>query len=506
MTDNNSNKRILKNSIVLYARMLFILAVNLYASRIVLSVLGVNDYGVYNVVAGFVMMFGFLNSAMSTASSRYITYEQGRGSFQRQVQVFSSTVIIHVVLAFVVVILVEASGGWYITHKMVIPVNRLIASRYVFQSAVISLFFLVITVPLSSTVIAHEDMGMYAFVSILDALLKLVVVIILPFVSIDRLILYAALLSFISFINFIVYLVYCRIKFAECRFTKRIDPSLLSEMLGFAGWSFFGNMGISAKDYGVNLVLNLFFGPAINASRGLAIQISSAVNGFVSNFQMALTPQITKRYAANERHSMVKMVFVGARMSFSLLAIVVLPIIVRADYLLDLWLVNVPAYAVVFLRLVLVMALVNSMYGPISTAVLSTGNIKWYQIIVSLVLVMDVPLSFYLIKAFNTPIVAFIVGIVSAFVALLVRAYILSQRIDFSFKSFVYGVVVKNSFLFLGLYCASKLIDSAFSKTFYGTVCEFVLLLTLSVVVFYYFGLNKSERLLIQNIIRIKQS
>lgn len=237
-------------------------------------------------------------------------------------------------------------------------------------------------------------MGIYALVSIIDASLKLGIVFLLPISPIDNLIFYSILLLIVSLINYLIYCIYCRKKYIECKFIFNRDTSLFKEMLGFAGWSFIGNFGISAKDYGVNLILNLFFGPVVNAARAIAFQISSAINGFVSNFQLALNPQITKRYAQGEICSMIELMRTGAKFSFFLLAIIIIPVIVRTDYILSIWLVEVPENTTLFLQLILLMALINSMYGPISTAVLATGKIKTYQIVIAIIMCMDVPFSY----------------------------------------------------------------------------------------------------------------
>lgn len=497
---NNNNKRIAKNTVFLYTQMILVLVVSLYTSRVVLDVLGVDDYGIYNVVGGFIMMFGFMNSAMATASARFITFEQGTGNIERQKLVFSTSVLIHIAIALIIILIAETFGLWFVNHKMVIPESRMAAANWVYQAAILSFAISIVTVPLSSSVIAHEDMKVFAYVNVIDALLKLSIVLVLPAVSGDKLIFYSILLVVVSLLNFIIYRVYCLRRFRETRFQMRWDCSLFKQMISFAGWSFVGNFGISAKDYGVNIVLNLFCGPAINAARGVAYQVSGAINGFVSNFQMAANPQITKRYAANEIDSMNRLMRTASKFSFYLLAIIIIPVVLRADYILDLWLVDVPEYSSVFLILILIMALINSMYGPISTAMLATGKIKTYQIAVSIIMFMDVPLSYLVLKLGAAPYYVVVVGIVSAFVALFVRLYILNYEVKIDLRSFIFGVIARNLFVFVIMFLLPYYIDRFLPDTFLGLCVVSIISLIWSLIIILVLGLNFEER----NIIVLK--
>lgn len=498
LSTKTSNSRVAKNTLLLYARMIFNLAVNLYTARVILSVLGVEDYGIYNVVAGFVLMFGFLNTAMATASSRYIAYEQGAGEEARQKKIYSTTVMIHFAIAIIIVLFAESIGTWYVNNKMVFPDERSLAANFIFQAAIISFFFNIISVPFTSSIIAHEDMGIYALVSIIDALLKLGIVFLLPISPIDNLIFYSILLLIVSLINYLIYSIYCRKKYIECKFKFNRDTSLFKEMLGFAGWSFVGNFGISAKDYGVNLVLNLFFGPAVNAARAVAFQVSSAINGFVSNFQLAISPQITKRYAQGEVDSMIKLMRVGSKFSFFLLAIIVIPVIVRAGYILSIWLVEVPENTTIFLQLILLMALINSMYGPISTTVLATGRIKTYQIVIAIIMCMDVPFSYLALKLGMPAASVFIIGIISAFIALIVRLALLNKMVNINLSSFLVEVILKNIVLFIVLVSIPMLLNSYIPNSFLGLLLITGISLVWSSFIVFILGLNNEERIWIK--------
>lgn len=495
----SANKRIAVNTVILYLRMLLILAITLYTSRVVLDMLGVDDYGIYNVVGGFVMMFAFLNSAMATASARFIAYEQGTGDISNQKKVYSTSIMIHICIAIVILLISETIGLWFVNYKMVIPDSRLYAANWVYQASIISFVISILTVPLSSSVIAHEKMSLYAYVTVVDSLLKLLIVLFLPYVGFDKLVFYSITLLIVASFDFIVYYVYCKKKFIECQFKINKEKKLFIEMLSFAGWSFVGNFGISAKDYGVNIILNLFFGPAVNAARGVAYQVSSAINGFVSNFQMAANPQITKRYAHGEKESMIALIKGASKFSFYLLAIIIIPVILRADYILDLWLVDVPDFSVLFLQLILIMALVNTMYGPLSTAMLATGKVKIYQITVAVIMFLDVPISYLILNLGASPYSVAVIGIISAFIALLARLFLLDKCIHIGFVSFFAEIIIRNIMVFCVMILVPCLLNAYIQDTFGGLLIIGLFSIMWSCFIIYILGLTKYERNIVYN-------
>lgn len=497
------NKQIAKNTAILYMRMLLILGINLYISRVTLDILGIDDFGIYNVVGGFILMFGFLNNAMATASARFIAFEQGRGEINRQSEVFSTSILIHIAIAVAILLLLETIGLWFVNAKMSISPERMGAANWVFQSAIFSFVCNILMVPYSSSVIAHEKMSFYAVISLFDAFLKLAIVFVLPFILYDKLTSYSILLFAISLIDFILYRTYCKRKFNECRFHIQKDFRLFKEMLSFAGWSFVGNLGISSKDYGVNVVLNLFCGTAVNAARGVAYQVTNAINGFVSNFQTAVTPQITKRYAGGEIESMSNLVFSSAKYSFFLLSLIVIPVLARTNYILNLWLVSVPEYSSMFLQLALIMGLINSMYGPISTAMLATGKIKVYQIAVCAILFLDLPISYVLLKHGATPYSVMYVAIVSAFVALVARLILLCTKVDIHIKQFMVKVIVRCYIVFLFMMSVPYVINKYIPQSFLGLVIIVLTSFVWSILIIYFLGLNKTEKSFITE--KIKQ-
>lgn len=492
--ETDSNKRIAKNAFLLYIRLLFSLVVTLYTSRVILETLGVEDFGIYNVVGGMVMMFNFLNAAMISSSQRFISYEQGTGDRNRQKIVYTTSVNIHALISIVVVILAETIGLYFLNNKMNISADRMIAANWVYQSAIITFVLNVLNVPQSASVIAHERMDFYAVVSILDTVLKLVIAISIAYFTIDKLIVYSILLITIALINITLYFIYTRIKFAECRYCYTLDKQLFKKMLSFAGWSFMGNFGITVKDYGVNIILNIFCGAAVNAARGIAYQVMGAVNGFVTSFQTAINPQIVKRYAKGNIESMVDLVEGGCKYSFFLLTVIVTPLIIRMPYVLELWLKNVPEYAIAFVSLALVMAVVNSMFNPLVTAVQATGNVKLFNIAVSLVMFCDLPISYIILSEGCTPYAVMFVAISTAIIGLFVRLIILSRYIKINALSFISRVFLKDFLLFGIIYFVPFLINPYISNSFIGLLIESIICVIWSSVVIYFIGFNDKEK------------
>ncbi len=418
MSENSANnKRIAKNTLMLYMRMLISMAVSLYTSRITLNALGVEDYGIYNVVGGFVGMFSMLSGSLSSAISRFITFELGRGDQKRLNTVFSTSVIIQLVLSLIIVVLVESFGVWFLTHKMVIPADRIFAAKWVLHLSLLSFVFGLISLPYNATIIAHEKMSAFAYLSLLDVFWKLLIAYLLTMTLSDRLILYASLLCGISLVMRLIYGIYCKLNFEECKnFRWVFDQKLFKEMFGFAGWNLIGASSAVLRDQGGNILINtLGGGPVVNAARGIASQVNAAVGGFVSNFMTALNPQITKSYASGDYKYMMTLIFQGARLSFYMLLILSLPIIISTSYILTLWLNIVPEYTVIFVRLVLVFAMCESISNPLITAMLATGNIKNYQIVVGGLQLMNLQLSYVLLKL-GFP--AYFVLVVAIFISL----------------------------------------------------------------------------------------
>ena len=494
MTNFQDNKRIAKNTLLLYFRMFFTILVGLYTSRIVLAVLDREDYGIYNVVGGVVAMFGFLNSAMIATSQRFIAYELGRGTWERLQKVFSMSINIHFLIAAVVLLLSETIGVWFLNVKMNIPVHRLNAANWVYQCSIFALVINIIGVPYNAAIVAHEKMKVYAYICILEVSLKLLIAFLLSTLLFgDKLKLYAVLILLSAFIIRIVYVTYCKYRISGCHYSMYWNKLLFMRMMGFAGWSFVGNLGFVAKDQGVNILLNLFEGPVVNAARGIAYQVSGVVQGFVQNFQMAMNPQITKLYASGERQAMLSLVFRGSRFSFYLLLMVVIPVLLNTSYILKLWLTVVPENTDMFLRLVLIMSLIHSMAGSLVTAIQATGRIKKFQICIALVMLMDIPLSYCLLKFGYASYSVMYIAIFTTIIGLFVRLWILKQSLSISLTAYMKQVVLKNLLIFIlsffiPFYCCSD-------ATNFGELVLYTLGLLIYVAsIIFFTGLQKNER------------
>lgn len=445
MSDSKStNKRIAKNTLVLYFRMLLLMAIGLYTGRINLEALGVTDFGIYNVVGGFVAMFSLISGSLTAACTRFLNYEMGRGTKERLQLVFCSSVTIQYILAAIVVVIAEIIGIWYVNNIMVLPPERVTAANWCFQLSVFNFAMRLITVPYNSAIVAHEKMKTFAYVSIFEAIAKLCICFYVIHTSFDHLIIYAILVFLMSFTVRMVYQIYCKSHFEECNYHFTIDKDQLKEMMGFAGWNLIGSSSGVLKNQGVNMLLNLFFGPTVNAARGVSTQILHAITGFSNNFMMAIKPQITQSYGRGDYGYMISLVNRGSRFSFYILFALGLPLVVNAEYLLHLWLTEVPEHAVIFSQLTLIAAMISAFSSTLITAQLATGNIRNYQIVVGGILMLDFPLVWIAFALGFKPVVALILGIAVEVACLSARILMLPKMIP-QFKSvdFIKNVLLR---------------------------------------------------------------
>lgn len=427
---HNNNKRIVKNTLLLYFRMLFLMIVSLYTSRVILDALGVEDYGIYNVVGGFVAMFGLISAALTSACSRFLNYEMGVANIQRQIVVFSTSVTIQWALAIIVALLAEIIGVWYINNVMVIPSARLLAANWCFQFSVFNFCMNLVTVPYNASIIAHEKMNVFAFISIFQGIGVLLISFLVYIEPFDRLVFYSLMLLLLQFSIRIIYQIYCKRNFEECHYNLVFDKHLLQQMLSYSLWHFVGNGSSILKSHGINIVLNLFFGPVINSARGISAQVESAVGQFAGNFIMAMNPQITQSYARGNLDYMFSLIEKGSRYSYYLLFLVSLPIMLNTEYILNLWLKDVPEYAVIFVQLSLIVMMINSISRPLITGQNATGNVRNYQLVVGGILLLNLPISFILLKIFESPIVVMFVAILVEIIAMMARIFIIPQTIS----------------------------------------------------------------------------
>lgn len=444
MTDSSKNKRIARNTMLLYVRTLFTMCVSLYTSRVILRELGADDFGIYNVVAGVVVMFSFLNGAMASATQRYFSFALGRDDFEGLRKLFSTTLNIHFLIGGVGFILAEAIGVWFVNTQLTIPADRLLAANWVFQFSILTFLLNVVSVPYNAIIISHERMDVFAYVGVFEVCARLGAAYLLALME-ARLIFYGFYIFLIALIVRIFYGFYCRRHFPESRYVRVWDPALTRELIGYAGWNLFGNMAAVGFTQGINILLNIFFGPLLNAANGIATQVNSAITGFVGNFQMALNPRIVKSHSGGEADYMQRLILVGSRLSYYLLLVMVIPVLFRTDLLLTWWLKDVPAYTVMFTRLILINALVNSLSGTLMTAAQATGRIRLYQALVGGILLLNLPVSWFLLRRGADPQITMYVMIGFSVLATFARLFILRRLGVLSVGAFLSGVLLRVS-------------------------------------------------------------
>ena len=423
----SDNKRIAKNTLFLYVRQILIMIVGLYTVRKVLEVLGIEDYGIYNVVSGTVTMFSFLSGAMAMGSQRFFSYYIGKQDLDALKRVFHNTLTIYFILSLVIVLLGESIGVWFLNTKLVIPESRLFAANFIFQVSLLSFVISMISAPFMASIISHENMGVYARIGIIEVILKLCVVFALIYSPFDKLISYSILLFSTGVFVLVLYIVHCMKNYGECTIALKYDKDIVSEIASFSGWNLFGNFAWIIKNQGTSFLLNIFFGPVLNAAQNLATQVRTIVQTFAANFTNAVQPQIIKSYAKNDIDSMFKLMSSSSKLSFFLMAVIVIPVILNIDFILDLWLVNVPNYAVVFTQLMLIEATLEAMSSPVASVNQATGKIKYYQMIIGIIGIMNLPISYFALKMGANAEMVYIISLLLQICIVLHRAFYLRK-------------------------------------------------------------------------------
>ena len=499
MTTTENNKRIARNTLLLYFRMLFLMIISLYTSRIVLNALGVEDFGIYNVAGGVVAMFSILSGSLSAAISRFITYELGKNNILKLKVIFSSAITIQIGLGIVIVFFAETIGIWFLNTQMNIPIERMVAANWVLQFSIITFIINLISVPYNAVIIAHEKMSAFAYISIFEAIGKLLIAYLITISPIDKLIFYAILMCVVAIAIRLLYGYYCKRHFDECRFHFIWNKQIFQQIFSFAGWNFIGASSAVLRDHGGNIIINLFCGPTVNAARGIAFQVNNAIQGFVSNFMTALNPQITKSYAVKNYTYMMTLIFQGARLSFYMLLLLSLPIIINTHYLLTLWLNTVPEHTVLFVRLVLIFAMSESISGPLITAMLATGNIRNYQIIVGGLQKLNLPISYILLSLGAIPETVLIVAVLISQCCLMARLYMLKKMIKLKIKDYlkkVYFNIITVSIIaiILPICMQERLAENFINFLLSSLICMLCTYLSI-----YYIGCSYEERKFIYN-------
>lgn len=489
-----NSKRIAKNTLMLYFRQILIMLVSLYTVRVVLNVLGAEDYGVYNVVAGVVTMFSFLSGAMATASQRYFSYDLGKNDIEHLKTSFSVTFQIYILLALIVILIAETLGLWFVNNKLVIPSERMFAANWNYQAAIVSFLFTLITTPYMASIIAHENMNVYAYVSIIEAALKLGIVFLLKILPYDKLSLYGILLAIIALINTSIYRFYCHKYYEECKFRFVKEPKLFKEMISYSGWNLFGSIAGVVKNQITNILLNLYFGAVVNAARGIAFQVNSAVASFGQNFTVALRPPIIKGYASEEKEKAYILVCRGSKFTFFLLYLFALPLFLEMNTVLRLWLKKPPEQSVLFTRLIIIETVIISVSYSIMTLVQATGKIRLYQGVVGGILLLNLPFSYIALRMGADAYVVMVIAILVEIMAFFARMIIVRYLTSFSIKQFFLKAIFP---------CIFVAILSAILPCFVFVFMEesiFRLCITIIVSVIsigscvLFIGMNKSER------------
>ena len=450
MEDNN--KRILKNTVYLYMRQFVVMALSFFTTRIVLEKLGASDYGVNNVVGGFVSMFTVLNSILQTGTRRFLSLNLGKGDALVLEDTFSTAFVIHLIVGTFVVVLLETFGIWFLNFQLNIDSGRMVAANWVFQFSVLTVFLSITQTPYTAAVTSHENFSIYAFMSIFETVARVAVLFLLIFIPGDKLIIYSALLLGVSAINISVYRVYCIRKFPECQFTLKVNHNLLKEMVRFSGWSVIANVFQVGNTQGVSILLNIFFSTLVNAARGLATTVTFTISQFVNGFIIAAEPQLVKYYGANDREHFEKLVFNITQYTLFLLAIFAVPVFMEIDYVLKLWLTEVPQYTSEFIKITIISSLLVNSYIMIDKAIIASGHIKQMALIGNTIPVIQLPLVYIFLKLGYSPVVTYIITLVPQFLGMFANLWISKHYINFPSGRFFFQIMVKNS-LFIIIAC-----------------------------------------------------
>lgn len=503
-SNSDNNSRIAKNTLLLYFRMFLIMAVTLFTSRVVLLALGIENYGICNVVGGIVAMMGVLNGAVSVSTQRYLTFELGRGDMVRLTQTFSLCLLIFFLLSIVVVILSETIGLWFLNTQLVIPNECIEAANWIYQFSILSCVLLLIVTPFNAAIIAHEHMNIYAYIGIIEAVLKLLAAFLLLIIPANKLVVYGFLFMACQFIITGIYIGYCRKKFVETRYTWYWDKPLFKELASYSGWNLFGSLSGLVKGQGLNLLLNMFFNPAVNAARGIAYQINAAITQFFTNFYTAVRPQITKYYAQGDMVEMHKLIFRSSKLSFYLIMFISLPVIIETPYLVNLWLGQLPEYVVPFIRLIVVMSAIDSMATPLMTAAHATGNIRLYQSSVGTMTILNIPVSYVFLSLGYSPLAVFYISLAISIVCLFMRLWIVRRLMEFPLTDYIVRVLGTCLVVCILSLMPPLAIHVMLEEKFSSMAAVCAVSLFSSTAVIYFIGLDTKEKEFVWCLIRKK--
>ena len=495
---SDDNRRIAKNTLFLYIRMFFAMGVSLYTSRVILDTLGIIDYGIWNVVAGVIAMFSFLNTSMSTATSRFLMFELGKDNKDGVQKVFSSACTIHLLVALLVMILGETVGLWFLYNKLVIPEERLFASFIVYQITILSTMIGITQVPYNASIMANEKMDVYAYIEMANICLRLLIVFALIILPFDKLIVYGILTLIVSFSIAMTYRFYCSYHFFGCKYILSKDWAVIKPMLSFSGWDLYGNLSVVARTQGVNMLLNMFFTVAMNAASGIASQVQGAVMGFAGNVVQAFRPQIVKSYASADYGRMSQLISKAAQYTTMLLLLFTIPLCMEIDYVLSLWLKKVPNYAAIFCVYTLAFNIFTNIAGCVVYGIHATGKVKRVCVINGTIYLLVIPISYISYKLGGEPQIAFIFNVLAVVLGMLSNIYTLHIYVpEFKIKSFITSSLFKPVLITIVVISASSavnvLMQSSFLRLLINCCVSFV---CISLTTFY-FIMNRNERIIV---------
>lgn len=498
----NQNTTIAKNTLFLSLRMVFVLFVSLYTSRVFLNVLGVEDYGISNVVAGFVSMFSFLNTSLANAIQRFYNAELGKNGSKGITKVYNTSLVIQAIIALFVVALLESVGLWYLYEKMVIPVERFYVAFWLYQFSTISAAVVIMQSPFTAAVMAYERMNTYAVISILEVILKLGFALALPYISIDRLLMYGAFYMVLSILTFLSYFIYSKKEFKELHFQRSYKKSMFKDMISFSGWNLCGTFACMIREQGLNMVLNIFFGPIVNAARGIAYQVSGALQGFVSNLSLAAKPQMIQSFAVGDASRTIKLMYTMSKLSFVFLFVLSVPIIFNIDYILHLWLGNVvPDHAANFVILVIITNFMNNLNAPLSNVVYATGKMRNYEVTFSVINLLIIPISFIVLKLGAPAEMAFIVYLVMTIFVQIGCLLVLHTLTNISLSNYFMSLIVPIVIVACITLPLIYIINFYLQQNLIGIVIEYIVVTILTSVLFYLVVLDSTEKKFVNNII-----
>lgn len=498
---SDNNKRIAKNTLFLYLRMFVMMLTALFTSRIVLDVLGAADYGLNNIISGVVVLFSFLNSALLSATQRFLNFHLGRQDYKQTNVVFCMSMNTYILLSIVVVVLGETIGLWFVNTQLNIPSERMYAAQWVYQFTLIQFVINLLRVPYNASIIAYEKMNFYAYISLVEVIAKLLVVYLLYITTFDKLIFYSFLYTIVPLIVTFIYKLYCNRNFDTTKYMRIWNKVAFKEMFSFSGWSLFGSLANLAAQQGLNILINIFYGVTVNAAAGIANQVSTNVYGFISNFQTAFQPQIVKTYAAKEIERFHKLIFQTSKFSYFLVLVLVLPILFTIDGILDIWLKEVPEYTAVFCRLILVFLSIEAITAPLWMSIQATGKIRNYQILVASLIFLNFPIAYIVLKLGLPVYSVWVIRIIVNIVVIIARCIYMKRMLKFPLLSYLKAVIVPILIVTFAAIPIPLILFYTIHGFWQNMIIVGIATFALTILDVYFVGMNTHEKLLARNMI-----